>query len=184
MARKKEKQAQDGGTRIAYLVCALFAFIGAIFGSIAAYILLTTQGPQDIAGIFIGFVWVFLSVIVEMLVIARAGLFRQTDEPAEPLPEGAVERSVFYGKSYEASVSAEAEVSDPKMRFGLTVFMLVSALGLLVVENHALSRRALDNGRLRLLMPAGDVHVLLGGAQISRSARAKACATSRSMISG
>jgi hypothetical protein len=134
MARKKEKQAQDGGTRVAYLVCALFAFIGAIFGSIAAYILLTTQGPQDIAGIFIGFVWVFLSVIVEMLVIARAGLFRQTDEPAEPLPEGAVERSVFYGKSYEASVSAEAEVSDPKMRFGLTVFMLVSALGLLVVE--------------------------------------------------
>ncbi len=134
MARKKEKQAQDGGTRIAYLVCALFAFIGAIFGSIAAYILLTTQGPQDIAGIFIGFVWVFLSVIVEMLVIARAGLFRQTDEPAEPLPEGAVERSVFYGKSYEASVSAEAEVRDPKMRFGLTIFMLVSALGLLVVE--------------------------------------------------
>ncbi len=134
MARKKEKQAQDGGTRVAYLVCALFAFIGAIFGSIAAYILLATQGPQDIAGIFIGFVWVFLSVIVEMLVIAHAGLFRQTDEPAEPLPEDAVERSVFYGKSHEANVSAEAEVRDPKMRFGLTGFMLVSALGLLVVE--------------------------------------------------
>lgn len=29
-----------------------------------------TDGPQDIAGIFIGFVWVFLSAIVEMLVIA------------------------------------------------------------------------------------------------------------------
>ncbi|EXL09736.1 hypothetical protein [Aquamicrobium defluvii] len=134
MAGKKKKQAQEGSARVAYLVCALFAFIATIFGSIAACFLLTTQGPQDAAGIFIGFVWLFLSVIVEILVIARAGLFRQTDEPAQPLPEEALERSVFYGKSHEANVSAEAEVRDPKMRFGLTGFMLVSALGLLVVE--------------------------------------------------
>jgi hypothetical protein len=134
MAGEKEKQARESGARVAYLVCALFAFIAVLFGSIAVYLLLTTEGPQDIAGIFIGFVWVFLSVIVEILVIARAGLFRQSDEPAEPLPEDASERSVFYGASYEASASAEAEVRDPRMRLGLTVFMLGSALCLFIVE--------------------------------------------------
>jgi hypothetical protein len=79
MAGEKEKQARESGARVAYLVCALFAFIAVLFGSIAVYLLLTTEGPQDIAGIFIGFVWVFLSVIVEILVIARAGLFRATN---------------------------------------------------------------------------------------------------------
>ena len=134
MAGEKEKQARESGARVAYLVCALFAFIAVLFGSIAVYLLLTTEGPQDIAGIFIGFVWVFLSVIVEILVIARAGLFRQSEEPAEPLPEDASERSVFYGASYEASASAEAEVRDPRIRLGLTVFMLGSALCLFIVE--------------------------------------------------
>ncbi|MCG8271392.1 hypothetical protein MIC97_07685 [Aquamicrobium sp. NLF2-7] len=134
MAGGTKRRAREGGARVAYLVCALFAFIAVLFGSIAVYLLLMTDGPQDIAGIFIGFVWVFLSVIVEILVIARAGLFRQGDEPAEPLPEDASERSVFYGASYEASASAEAKVSDPRMRLGLTVFMLASALGLFIVE--------------------------------------------------
>ncbi len=135
MAGLKDRQAREGGARVAYLVCAFFAFIAAIFGSIAAYVALTTKGPHDVVAVFIGFVWVFLAVIVEILVIARAGLFRQSDEPAEPLPaEASKGRSVFFGERYEASASAEAEVKDPQMRLGLTVFMSVSALALLVVQ--------------------------------------------------
>lgn len=52
-------------------VCLIMGTVSAIFISVAAYLASSGNGPNDMIGILIGFVWVMMSVIIFMLLQSR-----------------------------------------------------------------------------------------------------------------
>ena len=116
MAKRPSRKNRKDGTPVVVLVCTLFGVIILLFGGIAAYLYFASSGRNDVIGIMGGFSWVFALVCVEMLVIARKGLFKQTiNEPT-------------------SGVSAKADVSDPKLRFQLILINAVALLGLVGIQ--------------------------------------------------